>query len=114
MVFVLVSLDIKFECKNILSFIILTYFFLYDRFISKPAEFIHWACRFDYRKTVEILMDNAESYYIDINIKDNDGRNGFQLAKHHKSKKVATTLSFCLKIFRAIHFLAQEVSRSQE
>ena len=57
MVFVLVSLDIKFECKNILSFIILTYFFLYDSFISKPAEFIHWACRFELQKDTATKFD---------------------------------------------------------
>ena len=38
-------------------------------------------------------MENAGSFNIDINAKDNNGRNGFQLAKFHDSTEVVNFIT---------------------
>ena len=39
----------------------------------------HWACRWGKTSNVNVILDNGKSHRIDLTIKDNTGRTGFQL-----------------------------------
>ena len=40
----------------------------------------HWACNLGCKGIVEMMIDNAESFKLDLMAIDNDGKTGFQLA----------------------------------
>ena len=44
----------------------------------------HFACFCDKTNIVEMMLDNAESFKLDLITKDNNGRTGFQCAKLHR------------------------------
>ena len=48
----------------------------------------HWACYYNRNGIVEMMIDNAKFYKLDLTAKDNKGRNGFQIAKHMEARKV--------------------------
>ena len=46
------------------------------------------ACLRDLVKIVEIMIDNQKLCLLDLIVKDNLGRNGFQIAKNYGARKV--------------------------
>ena len=48
----------------------------------------HLACMWGNERIVGMMIDNAKSFKLDFITIDNNGRTGFQCAKHHERKNV--------------------------
>ena len=55
----------------------------------------HCACEFGHRNIVEMMVDNAEAFQIDLTTKDYGGRTGFRNAEYFGKTKFDWTDRIC-------------------
>ena len=52
----------------------------------------HYACMRGNTRIVDIIIDNAELYHIDLEAKDKFGRNGAKIAEYYKKASVVNLI----------------------
>ena len=52
----------------------------------------HYACMRGNTRIVDIIIDNAEMYHIDLTAKDRKGRNGAKIAEYYKRDNVVNLI----------------------